>query len=1074
MSLRKSILGTAALLGALALTASATAAPAPSVPAWKIQSIAAPTNFDPGDESGRDNYTTYIINSGGEPTNGDPITITERLPLGVKVEKFEFALSNAADASAACTADESGAAALVSCEVSEGLPGQAHPAIVRPGAQLFLKVSVKTPSTLSGALVDHVEVEGGNAAPVSAEATNEASPSDPAPGFEYFNTELTGPDGLPVHTADSHPYNYVTSFAANTVAAPEGARTAGGNLKEIEVALPPGLAANPRSIGRCTAQQFMTLNLQLENNCPSSSVVGLAAIQQLNGETGAALTGIFNLVPPKGMPAQLGFQVVNLPVYINTKVRSDSDYGVTAFLANVPEAQLVTATRITIWGTPWDASHDAIRGGCPEGVELCHVEGTPRPFMRLPSSCANPLTGSFSFETWAQPPASAAASFTEAAPSGCEAPPFAPTIEAKPSTDRADSPAGLHFDLHLPQKENEDPAGLGEADLRDTKVVLPAGLVVNPASADGLGACTPAQVGLTTPPGTTPAHFSLASAQCPDAAKLGTVEAIVPAVDHPLRGAAYLAAQEDNPFNSLLAFYIVLEDPQTGVVVKLAARVDPDPKTGQLTTTVQESPQVPVEDFTFDFFEGPRAPLRTPMSCATYTTNSQMTPWTAPQGGDAFPADSFEVTGGPQGPCPDNSLAPKLNAGFASPQAGAYSPFSLRLTREDATQEFAGLTTTPPLGLSARLAGIPYCPDSAIAQAKSREHPGGGQQELANPSCSSASEVGTVTAGAGAGPNPFYVGGKVYLAGPYKGAPISFLAVIPAVAGPFDLGTVVNRVAVNVDPETVQVKAVADPLPTILSGIPVDTRDLRVDLNRPNFTLAPTSCEPKTVGATVQGTPGQSATVTNPFQVGGCGALKFKPKVTLNLKGGTKRAKHPALKAVVTYPQGGAYANTAKASVALPHSEFLEQSHIRTICTRVQFAANACPKGAIYGKAKAFSPLLEQPVEGPIYLRSSSNPLPDMVLDLHGQIDAVAVARIDSHNGGIRSSFESVPDVPLSKVIVELQGGKKGLLVNSRNICKTTNRATAKFTAQSNKAFEERPLLKAQCKGKKGKGGKKK
>jgi len=656
---------------------------------------------------------------------------------------------------------------------------------------------------------------------------------------------------------------------------------------------------------------------------------------------------------------------------------------------------------------------------------------------------------------------------------GCAAVPFNPAIEARPSTNAADSPAGFHFALVLPQRAGEEPSVLGQADLREAKVTLPAGLVVNPASADGLGACTPAQIGLTTAPGQLPAHFNLAPAQCPDAAKIGTVEADVPALDHPVKGAAYLATQEDNPFNSLLAFYIVLEDEQTGIVVKLAAKVSPDPVTGQLTNTVQDNPQVPFEEFRFDFFEGARAPLRTPMNCATHTTATEMTPWSAPEGARAFPSSSFEITRGPAGPCPNGSLEPKLSAGLANPSAGTYSPFSLRLTRNDGTGEFAGLTATPPLGLTARLAGIPYCPQSAIDQAKGRERPGGGGQELANPSCPSASQVGTVTAGAGAGPSPFYVSGKLYLAGPYKGAPLSLVAVIPAKAGPFDLGAVVNRTAAYVDRETAQVKAVADPLPTIIAGIPVDTRDLRVNLDRANFALAPTSCEPKSVGATVTGTSGQSANVSDRFQVGGCNALKFQPKVSLQLKGGTKRADHPALKAIVTYPQKGSYANTAKASVGLPHSEFLEQSHIRTICTRVQFAAGACPKGAVYGKAKAFSPLLDKPLEGPVYLRSSSNPLPDLVLDLHGQIDVAAVGRLDSHKGGIRTSFEAIPDAPISKVIVEFPAGKKGLLVNSRNICNHVNKATAKFTAHNAKSFESRPVLKDGCKGKKGKGHKK-
>ena len=371
----------------------------------------------------------------------------------------------------------------------------------------------------------------------------------------------------------------------------------------------------------------------------------------------------------------------------------------------------------------------------------------------------------------------------------------------------------------------------------------------------------------------------------------------------------------------------------------------------------------------------------------------------------------------------------------------------------------------------AKLAGVPYCPEAAIAQATSRSNPRQGALEAASPSCPAASQIGTTTAGAGAGPTPFYTSGKVYLAGPYKGAPLSFVAVVPALAGPFDLGTIVNRIAVHIDPETAQVQAKSDPLPRILFGIALDVRDIRVDINRPNFTLAGTNCNQKSVTAKVTGVSGASSSASDRFQLGGCGALRFKPTVSLKLSGGTKRSAHPSLRAVVSYPPGSNYANTASASVGLPHSEFLDQAHIKTICTRVQFAADSCPKGSIYGKARAFTPLLDKPLEGPVYLRSSSNPLPDLVLSLHGQIDVAAVGRLDSHNGGIRTSFEAVPDAPITKVIVEMQGGKKGLLVNSRNICKHTNRATARLKAQNGKSYEARPVLKDGCKkGKKPKG----
>jgi hypothetical protein len=1081
MSTVRKFLILSALTGALAVPASAAAAT--PTPAWDIQSLAVPTNFEAGDASGAARYQVFVANSGGKVT--DPtvasITITDTLPAGIEVKEVGLFAAKGAGTDiskgAACKTETAGETTTVSCEVTDALSPKVEPAKLYPGDALALEIRVGIPSSATSTLVNHVEVEGGGAAAVSAQSENRVSSEDPPAGFEEYKAGWTGVDGLPSTGADSHPYQYTTAFGVNVVKGPASSSAAfipaGGDLREIEVALPPGLAGNPTSIERCNAQQFNTFHnvfLPLReseahlNQCPLSSVVGVAVLQQLEGDRSGARLPIYNLVPPKGMPAQLGFQILGLPNYINTRLRSESDYGITAYLQNVTEAKRVTAARISIWGTPWDASHDANRGQCIESWELCPVPGTPRPFLRLPSSCANPLLTTMSFTTWAQPPASAAAGDEEAAPVNCAAPDFSPAIEARPTTNVADSPTGLHFKLALPQAAHEDPEGLGEADLRDASVTLPPGLVVNPASADGLAACSNAEVGLASAPGASPIRFSTTPAQCPNASKVGTVVAKVPALDDPITGSAYLAKQFDNPFNSLLALYIVLEDEQSGVTVKLAGKVTPDPVTGQLTTTVSESPQQPVESFEFDFFEGPRAPLRTPATCGTHTTTTRMTPWTAPEGRDATPSDSFAISAGPAGPCPSGALDPKLSAGLARPTAATYSPFSLRLSRPDASEELSAIEASPPAGVVAKLAGVPYCPESSIAQASGRSAPGQGALEASSPSCPSASQIGTTTAGAGAGPAPYFTGGKVYLAGPYKGALLSMVAIVPAVAGPFDLGTIVNRIALRIDPETAQVTAQSDPLPRILFGIPLDVRDIRVNLDRAGFTLSGTSCEPKQVTAKVTGVGGSSKTVSDRFQLGGCAALGFKPALSLKLSGGTKRSAHPSLKAILTYPQGSNYANTASASVALPHSEFLDQAHIRTICTRVQFAANACPKGSIYGKAKAITPLLDKPLEGPVYLRSSSNPLPDLVMSLHGQIDVAAVGRIDSHNGGIRTSFEAVPDAPLTKVILQMRGGKKGLLVNSRNICKHVNRADARFGAHNGKTYDFRPILKDSCK----------
>jgi hypothetical protein len=1089
MSHVRKALAALGLLVGLALPVSASAA----TPVWSIESLATPTNFAPGDASGLDRYQVFVTNNGGEamdPAQG-PITITDTLPAGLEVKKVRlvFVKQSGADIAKACEVETTGEVSTVTCEVTEAVLPKAEPTKVYPGDGFALEIQVAVPADAAGALVNRVEVEGGGAAAASAHSENEASSDDPSPGFEAFHAELTDEDGLPATGADSHPYQYTTSFAVNLVPAPPSSITpfvpAGGDLKDIEVALPPGLAGNPTATPRCAPQDFNSFHnvvapiravFAAPNDCPPGSVVGMAVVQLLEGGLLYLRVPIYNLVPPKGMPAQLGFQVLGAPNYINTRLRSEGDYGITSYLRNVTEARRVTAARISIWGTPWEASHDPTRGECLETWDICPVEGMPRPFLRLPSSCENPQLSTMSFTTWAQPPASAIGSDEEAAPVNCAAPPFTPTIEAKPSTNVADSPSGLHVDVHLPQKANEDPAGLGEADLRDATVILPPGLAVNPSSADGLGACSLSEIGYQGIKEGKPS-FSTEPANCPDAAKIGNVEIDAPAVDHPLPGAIYLAKQTENPFNSLLALYIAVNDPQTGVVIKLPGKVETNPVTGQITNVFEQNPQLPFEDLKVDLFQGARAPLRTPQTCGesasvpSFTTTTSLVPWTAPEGATAHPSDSFAMATSPSGaPCAPTAAqlpnAPSFEAGSQDPLAGAYSPFLLRLKREDGSQELKGLNISLPAGLTARLAGTAECSAAGAALAQSRSNPGQGALEQASPSCPASSQLGTVTVGAGAGPTPFYATGKAYLAGPYKGAPLSMLIVTPAVAGPFDLGSVAVRAALNVDPESAKVTVVSDPIPTILQGIPLDVRSIAVKVDRPDFTLNPTSCSVKSLTAEAISVTGQVANLQNRFQVGGCSNLGFKPKLALKLKGGTKRGDHPALTATLTYPSKGAYSNIAKAQVALPHSEFLDTTHIKTICTRVQFAANACPKAAIYGFARAITPLLDKPLEGPVYLRSSSHPLPDLVADLNGQIHVVLAGRVDSIHGGTRNSFEAVPDAPVTKFTLSLPAGKKGLLQNSTNICKGTHKATADFTAHNGKVLEAKPELQAKCKGK--------
>ncbi|HEY4561850.1 MAG TPA: hypothetical protein VIJ36_02670, partial [Thermoanaerobaculia bacterium] len=432
---------------------------------------------------------------------------------------------------------------------------------------------------------------------------------------------------------------------------------------------------------------------------------------------------------------------------------------------------------------------------------------------------------------------------------------------------------------------------------------------------------------------------------------------------------------------------------------------------------------------------------------------------------------SFTVSADAKGaPCPPERFSPAFGGATENPLAGTYSPFNLSFSREDGEVQLEGLAATLPPGLLGSLKGIPYCPEAALAAVSGAL--GAGAAQEASPSCPTASRLGTVTVGAGAGPNPFYTqSGKAYLAGPYKGAPLSLAVIAPAVAGPFDLGSVVVRNALRVDPESTQITAVSDPLPQILHGIPLDLRDVRVALDRPSFTLNPTSCDPMAIEATLTSTKGTSAERSERFQVGACKRLAFGPGLSLRLKGGTHRAQHPALRAVLRMPTKGANANIARTSVALPHSEFLAQAHIRTVCTRVQFAAGAgngteCPKGSVYGHAAAISPLLDEPLEGPVYLRSSNHTLPDLVAALGGQIDVDLVGRIDSaRDGGIRTTFATVPDAPVSKFVLSMQGGRKGLLENSTDLCRSPHRATVAMDAHNGKTADSRPVLRVRCRG---------
>jgi hypothetical protein len=904
-------------------------------------------------------------------------------------------------------------------------------------------------------------------------------------GIASFDGAVSNQDGTAFTQAGGHPYQASTTIAFDSFTADNGSTFPNRDAKDIQVGLPPGFVVNPGATPKCNESELEItgpLNVLFGPTCPLGTQVGVVELE-LAEQFGKVTLPVYNVVPPPGRPAQLAFNVLGQEVvHLFPSVRSGSDFGITADIVNAAQTDPFFATTLTLWGVPADSSHDAQRGqNCVNtvgsGGEACFQGGVSagvprRALVSNPTSCAGPQITTLSADSWQNPGAFETAGFlshdnvvppSPIGVSGCGQLPFNPTITARPTTSAAETPTGLDVDVHLPEEGLENPTGLASANLKKAVVTLPVAVSVNPSSANGLGACTPAQIGLigTNFPAPNPIHFTTDPAKCSDSSKIGTVEIDTPLLDTPLSGFVYLAQQGSNPFNSLLAIYIVAEG--QGVTLKLPGHIETSQQ-GQLTATFDNNPQLPFEDLHVEFFGGPRASLMTPPSCGTYTTTAQFTAWSGTP--PVSSSDSFKITQGPNGgPCPNGGFNPKLSAGTTNPVAGSYAPFVLHLSREDGTQQLKSLDVTLPKGLVGKLAGIPYCPDAALAGVSEAE--GSGAAQLGSPSCPAASQVGTVSVGAGAGPSPFYVNtGRAYLAGPYKGAPLSLAIVTPALAGPFDLGSVVVRTALRVDPTSAQISAVSDPIPSILHGIPLDIRSVDLSIARDAFTLNPTSCDPMAVTSTITSLAGTTATPSSRFQVGSCERLKFGPKLSLRVKGKARRGAYQQLTARLSTGKGEA--NIGRVSVALPRAEFLAQNHIGTVCTRVQFAADQCPAKSIYGYAEAKTPLLEAPLKGPVYLRANGGErqLPDLLAALHGQIDINLLGFIDQYKGGIRTRFQGVPDAPVSSFTLRMKGGAKSLIQNSTNICRNPQRATVKMDGQNGKVHDFEPALKTSCGGK--------
>jgi hypothetical protein len=810
-------------------------------------------------------------------------------------------------------------------------------------------------------------------------------------------------------------------------------------IRNIAVDFPPGVMADPTVTDHCTARQLVGVEAG-PPLCPKSSQVGVVVIDPEPGSSEPAGFALYNVDRPANLPALLGFNYQGVIFFFEPNLRPD-DYGIRTRASNVPIAKIVPGTTVRLWAVPADPSHDGERGtnlflGL-YGNEPGPVSAPKFPFLTNPTSCPSaPTPFSAEVQSWQSPQTYGASnsSDTEGTPfqwEGCDRIPFKPTMKVDPGTHRAAATTGLQFNVTVPQ--SDDPGGLATSHLKRIATTFPQGMTASPSAVAGLGACSEAQIGLGTDK----------EPSCPDSSKIGNVTITSPALDEPLKGEVVLASQNENPFGSTFAVYQVVRGP--GFTLKLPGELNIDKQTGQLKTVFDNLPQLPFEEAEFDFRGGPTAPFVTPNTCGTYQTHSELTSWSGKMVVVDAPMLIDENCAG------KGAFNPQLQAGVANPVAGARSPLTIRIKREDGEQNLSRFDVTLPQGEVADLSGVGVCPEAVAASGK----------------CPVNSQVGISTTAIGTGVFPLFVPqpGKdptaLYLAGPYKGAPYSLIAKVPAQSGPFDFGNIVVRTAIDLNPVTAQVIAKSDPLPQILEGVPIQYRDVRIEVQKPDFSVNPTSCEQRFVKTNVYSTQGAVAHPQVPTKVGDCASLAFGPKLAFKLKGGTNRGDFQALTATLT--TGKHEANIARASVTLPHSEFLAQEHIGTVCTRVQFAAKACPDASVYGFAKAVTPLLDKPLEGPVYLRSSTHSLPDLVAQLNGQFNIELAGRIDSVNGGIRNTFEAVPDAPVSSFTLKLKGGDKSLLVNSRNLCKSVARADVKLVGQNGKRHNERPVVQNSC-----------
>jgi hypothetical protein len=896
-----------------------------------------------------------------------------------------------------------------------------------PGAQVSFRYVPMVESSAAKTLMNAVSVSGGG----MAEATNSEQAMTvglPEPfGVKTFDMSLLDASGDPTSQSGSAPQEAGSTMRFRTFASSIAflSQTAPvERLKDTTVHVPAGFVGNPLVTPvRCTSTQLTESSPESGGeripNCPQDSQIGIAHLVTAAPGLGPSIVPLYNMVPRPGVPAEFGFSYFAITVTIAAKLRPQDD-GIDLVATKSPSSIGIAEVDVTLWGVPADNSHDRQRHLCLEGYHgndegrSCPSSAPRKPFLRTPTSCTGaPLPWSTEITTYTHPDTPVKAETTSPTMTGCELLPFAPSFAVTPSELVPHVPTGLDATLSMPQENGPD--GLAEADLRSATVTLPEGVSVNPSSADGLQACNDEQLKLGVE----------GVASCPEASKIGTLTVTSPALAHAVGGSIFLRPQlSDDPASGEM-FRVALEirSDEDGVDVKLPAQIKLDPATGRLTTVIRESPQLPVSSVALHFKDGPRAPLTTPRGCGTYTTTGTFTSWS---GRTVSTNSQFSISGDGHGaPCTNAPFAPTLKAGTISNRAGASSPFVLSLTRTDSDQPLSTLSSlTLPPGLTGDIASISVrCSDAQVAA-----H-----------ACPEASRIGNVTTGAGAGPDPFYItNGNAYLTGPYKGAPFGLAFIVHAQAGPFDLGYVVVRAAIQIDPHTAQAIVRTDPLPTILDGVPLQLRDIRVSVDRPGFMLNPTNCQPMQITGTATSTEGATANLSSRFQAADCASLGFHPAFTASTQGKTSRREGASLTVKVAFKAG--QANIAKVKVSLPKALPSRLDTLKLACRDAVFDANpaACPAASRVGAAVAKTPILTSALTGPAYIVSHGGAaFPDLEMVLQGEgVTLILDGKTDIKNNVTTSTFDTVPDVPVSNFELRLPEGVHSVLgAPGGNLC---------------------------------------